>query len=592
MKRSLVLLPTYNERENIRCILPRLHAIEEDLDIIVIDDASPDGTGFLAEALTRRYPRLSVLHRREKEGLGRAYVHGMKEAFRRGYTRIVTMDADLSHAPEDVPRLLEALEDSDVAVGSRHAPGGGVEDWPLPRRVLSRAGSIYARALLGIPASDTTSGFRAYRVEALQAIDLDSVRSRGFAFQVEILRRILDIAGARVREVPVHFRNRRCGKSKLTLGIVSEAAMEVLRLRFREIPEPRGERSQALAQEIQAPLVSVIVPLRPGAPEPRALEALEPIARLRGRLEVILARGECPSRQRNAAARHASGDLFLFLDDDSAPSSSLIGTCVEAFRREPAVAAVGGPAVYSARGFRERLSAAVLSEPLVMGRSASRYRARGASRPSDERELILSNLAVRRSAFEGVGGFEEALYPNEENLFLDRLRDRGEKIRYEPSALVSRPAPRAGSELLGKIFRYGRGRATQARRRLSASSAARLFAALGALLSVFAVVAVLPWTPLPFLLLGVFIVSYHLVLALRISMREGLRLGILAPLVASGIHVAYAAGILSGLIRRLPARGNEVSVEVRILGASSSPVANLSSPERRPLHVPDKDDRF
>ncbi len=451
MSRSLVLLPTYNERENIPRVLPRLHAIEQDLDIIVIDDASPDGTGILAEALVSDYPRLSVLHRAQKDGLGRAYVEGMKEALRRGYSRIVTMDADLSHAPEDVPRLLSALDDAEVAVGSRHVPGGGVEGWPPVRRLLSRAGSIYARVALGIPASDTTSGFRAYRAEALRAIDLESIRARGFVFQVEILRRILDLPGARVREVPICFRNRLHGRSKLTLGIIGEAATEVLRLRSRKVLPPNVVRNHAPQEDNQAPLVSVIVPLRLGAPEPRAIEALASISYPRDRLEVIIVRGECPARQRNLAARQARGDLLLFLDDDSVPSRGLFKAYREAFSREPELAAAGGPAVYTASGFGERLCAAVLSEPLVTGRSASRYSVRGASRLTDELELILANLAVRRSSFEAAGGFEEALYPNEENLFLDRLRQRGEKARYEPGAGSRPPAP-GGCRLRLRLF--------------------------------------------------------------------------------------------------------------------------------------------
>ena len=298
------------------------------------------------------------------------------------------------------------------------------------------------------------------------------------------------------------------------------------------------------------------------------------MVRPRERLEVILARGDCPSRQRNVAAREARGDVLLFLDDDSRPSAGLIDTYLKAFRREPDVAAIGGPAVYSARGLWGRLGAAVLSEPLVTGRSASRYSARGPSRRSDERELILANLAVRRSAFEAAGGFEESLYPNEENLLLDRLRDRGELVRYEPSAVVTRPAPQAGQELFGKVFRYGRGRAAQARRRLSASSAARVSAALAALLLLLGVIAALPWTELPLSALGVFLVHYHLALALRISIREGFGLGILAPMVASGVHIAYAAGILWGLFRRLPARGSDVTVEKRDFSSSSYPVSS------------------
>ena len=574
--------------ENLPRVLPRLLALPDEVDVLVIDDASPDGTGELAEELRTRFPRLSVLHRRAKEGLGPAYVHGFRVAIQEGYSRLVTMDADLSHAPEDVPRLLGALKECEVAVGSRHAPGGGVEDWPMGRRLLSRMGSLYARAVLKIPARDTLSGFRAYRAEALEAIDLDSIRSRGFAFQVEILRRILDLPGARVREVPIRFRNRLRGRSKLTLGIIAEAAREVLRLRFRQIPAARGKRSEPTEDHAAQPSLSVIIPLRPKAPEPRALEALESIARPREGLEVILVRGECPSRQRNRAVREARGDVLLFLDDDSVAFPGLIDLYLDVFRREPDAAAVGGPAVHSAESFRERLGAAVLSEPLVVGRSAARHAARGALRPSDERELILANLAVRRSAFEAAGGFDEALYPSEENLLLDRLRDRGEKVLYEPKAVVTRTAPRAGLDLLGKAFGYGRGRAAQARRSLSAPSAARVLGALAALLSLNGAVAALPWTALPLFALGGVLLAYDVAVAVRISLREGIRVGIAAPLIASAVHIAYAMGILWGLSLRLRASGSEVTVEKRESGGSIDPV---SPDERRSFDVHDEDGR-
>ena len=229
MDGSLVLVPTYNEIESLPRLIPRLAALR-DVDVLVIDDGSPDGTGTLADELSSSYERLSVLHRTKKEGLGRAYSHGLSEALRRGYDRVVTMDADLSHKPEDVPKLLEALCGADVAVGSRNVKGGGVERWPLSRRLLSRCGSAYARHLLGIPLWDLTSGFRAYRAEALRRVDLGILRADGFVFQIEILKRILDLSGTSAVEVPIVFKNRSHGRSKLTARIIAEAAFEVLSL--------------------------------------------------------------------------------------------------------------------------------------------------------------------------------------------------------------------------------------------------------------------------------------------------------------------------------------------------------------------------
>ncbi|MGH9361501.1 MAG: glycosyltransferase, partial [Thermoanaerobaculia bacterium] len=394
MGNSLVLLPTYNERENLPQVLPRLAALEDEVDVLVIDDASPDGTGVVAEELRTRFPRLSVLHRRSKEGLGRAYLHGFKVALAEGYGRIVTMDADLSHAPEDVPRLLGALEEADLAVGSRHAPGGGVEGWPFARRLLSRAGSLYARTLLRLPVSDATSGFRAYRADALRELDLDRIEARGFVFQVEILRRLLDLPGARAAEVPIVFRNRARGRSKLSGGIIAEAAREVAALTFRRRHLPERRYRPLRSTKLPPPRVSVVVPARPGAAEPEALKGIETLKYPREKLEVVIARGASPSRQRNLAVAATSGDLILFLDDDSVASPDLLRRYSSVFERDPTVGAVGGPAE-SLPGTRfQDLASLVLGSRWVVGRTASRYRARGRPRFSDERELILCNLCV------------------------------------------------------------------------------------------------------------------------------------------------------------------------------------------------------
>jgi GT2 family glycosyltransferase len=314
-----------------------------------------------------------------------------------------------------------------------------------------------------------------------------------------------------------------------------------------------------------SPTVTIIIAARP---EDSKLAALESLAWWRPEVvEVLVARGEAPSAQRNAAARQASGDLLLFLDDDSEPSAGLIDVYLELFRRDPGCAAAGGPAVYRARSFRERLGAAVLSEPLVTGPSASRYLPRGGPRASDERELILSNLAVRRRAFEEAGGFDELLYPSEENLFLDRLRDRGAKVCYEPRAAVSRPAPQAGGALFAKVFRYGRGRSAQARRRLTRTSAARLSGAAMAFIVPLIGVAALRWTVVPLAALGASLALYSALASLRIRRREGPAVVLLAPAAALGTLAAYAAGILTGLFRRQPSRESEIRVERRLLSS-------------------------
>jgi succinoglycan biosynthesis protein ExoA len=317
-------------------------------------------------------------------------------------------------------------------------------------------------------------------------------------------------------------------------------------------PHPRGgcPRGQAL--------VSVIVPVRPAGPDPRAICLLEraPPALL----EVIVAEGECPSRQRNLAAQEATGDILLFLDDDSECSPRLIESYAGLFREDPKLAAVGGPTVYRGRGLRERVAAGVLADPMVSGRSASRYAPRGHKRTSDERELILSNLAVRRSAFEALGGFEESLYPNEENLLLDCVRERGGKVVYDPSAIATRPAPKAGWELIAKVFGYGRGRASQLRRYPSWVGLARVAGVIAFLVGFCIAPALLPWTVLPLLGDSALAATYYGVLGFRTSRSEGLLVGTTSAIVALTVHIAYAVGVTIGLARRLPARRDEVRV--------------------------------
>ena len=352
----------------------------------------------MAEALRTRYPRLSVLHRRAKEGLGRAYVHGFEVALGEGYRRVVTMDADLSHAPEDVPRLLAALEEAEVAIGSRRAPGGGVAGWPLHRRLLSRAGSLYARSLLGLPVLDVTSGFRAYRADALKELDLEAIDSRGFVFQVEVLRRLLDLPGARAVEVPILFRNRSRGSSKLNMGILLEAAREVARLRTR--PRKMGGASPRGREAITAErAVSAIVAAHP---EEGDLPALSAMGGLKPQpAEVLIARGRCPARQRNLAAKRSQGEFLLFLDDDSRPEPDLLESYLETMRADSRIAAAGGPAVFSPGSVFQDAASLVLGEPWVVGRTAARYRPLGKERHTDERELILCNLIIRQGCIRG-----------------------------------------------------------------------------------------------------------------------------------------------------------------------------------------------
>ena len=229
--RACVILPTYNEKENLPGIAPAILAAAPEVDILVVDDNSPDGTGALADELAARQPRLNVLHRERKEGLGRAYLAGFAEALARGYGRIVEMDADFSHDPDALPGLLEASRKADLVLGSRYVEGGGTVNWGLGRRLLSQGGSLYARTILGVGIRDLTGGFKCFRREVLESIDLESVRSSGYAFQIELTYRTLK-RGFTVLEIPIVFADRRVGKSKMSRAIVAEALWMVWKIRF------------------------------------------------------------------------------------------------------------------------------------------------------------------------------------------------------------------------------------------------------------------------------------------------------------------------------------------------------------------------
>jgi dolichol-phosphate mannosyltransferase len=235
MLRAYVCLPTYNERDNLE---PMVYALLERLQredhVLVIDDASPDGTGELAERLAATHERVAVLHRPRKEGLGPAYLAGFHRALGDGAELVLEMDCDFSHDPDDVPRLIAASADADLVLGSRYVDGGRVENWNLARRLVSRAGSLYAQILLRVPVRDLTGGFKCYRREVLEAIDLDAISSRGYAFQIETTYRALR-AGFRVVELPINFADRTAGSSKMTRGIVLEAVWRVPYLAARAL---------------------------------------------------------------------------------------------------------------------------------------------------------------------------------------------------------------------------------------------------------------------------------------------------------------------------------------------------------------------
>ena len=231
-----LILPTYDEAENIERIvaaaLPQLAATGLEHRILVVDDGSPDGTGAIADRLAAEHPQVEVLHRTSKDGIGPAYLAGFARALAGGAELIMEMDSDFSHDPADIPSLVAAADDADLVLGSRYVDGGGVTDWGLGRRLISRGGSLYARLLLGVPVRDLTGGFKCFRRTVLDTLDLSGVGTDGYGFQIEVTYRALH-AGFRVREIPILFRDRRVGASKMSARIAVEAFWKVPLLRFR-----------------------------------------------------------------------------------------------------------------------------------------------------------------------------------------------------------------------------------------------------------------------------------------------------------------------------------------------------------------------
>lgn len=226
--RVLVVVPTYNESSNIAPLLRRLHETVPEAHVLVVDDASPDGTGELADRLAAGDERVHTLHRTEKAGLGAAYVAGFRWGLAREHRTLVEMDADGSHAPEDLPRLLEALRDTDAVLGSRYVAGGSVRNWPVKRQLLSRGANLYSKLALGITINDVTAGFRAYRRAVLETVSLDEIASHGYCFQIDLAWRAVR-SGFTVVEVPITFTEREAGESKMSGSIVWEAMLQVAR---------------------------------------------------------------------------------------------------------------------------------------------------------------------------------------------------------------------------------------------------------------------------------------------------------------------------------------------------------------------------
>ncbi len=228
--KSIIIIPTYNEKENISEIIPAVFAQAPDVHILVVDDHSPDGTAEVVKSLQSKCPALHLLSRAGKEGLGRAYIAGFQWALERGYDFIVEMDADLSHRPQDLPALLKAGETHDYVIGSRYTEGGGTENWTWMRKLISRGGSFYSRMILGVPIRDWTGGFNGWRAPVLRALDLPTIRSNGYSFQIELKYKAAK-KGYKFIEVPIRFVDRKAGQSKMSGKIVIEAFYRVWQIR-------------------------------------------------------------------------------------------------------------------------------------------------------------------------------------------------------------------------------------------------------------------------------------------------------------------------------------------------------------------------
>jgi dolichol-phosphate mannosyltransferase len=231
--KTLICLPTYNERENLPLMVEAIHGTVPEVHILVIDDGSPDGTGAIADGIAAQDPRVHVLHRSKKQGLGRAYIAGFSWALARDYALIFEMDCDFSHPVRFLPEFLKKSEQFDVVLGSRYIPGGGTQDWDWRRRLISRGGNSYAQAILGLPFKDLTGGFKCFHRKVLEALPLGEIVSNGYVFQIEMTYRSV-LLGFSVGEVPIQFPDRTRGQSKMTGGIVREAVTKVWALRLNQ----------------------------------------------------------------------------------------------------------------------------------------------------------------------------------------------------------------------------------------------------------------------------------------------------------------------------------------------------------------------
>ena len=229
--KGLIIIPTYNEKDNIEAITKAVLELPYNFNVLIVDDNSPDGTGVIADRLSSNNNLVHVIHNSEKKGIGPAYIKGFKWGLEKGYDILFEMDADFSHDPKEIPNFLEKIKEYDLVIGSRNVPGGASKDWTVFRKLISKGGSLYSRIILGVDVKDFTGGFNMYRKEALERVNLDKIKSEGYAFAIEIKYRVIK-AGAKFCEVPIIFPNRKRGKAKMTKEIFLEAMLRVWQMRI------------------------------------------------------------------------------------------------------------------------------------------------------------------------------------------------------------------------------------------------------------------------------------------------------------------------------------------------------------------------
>ena len=460
-----VVIPTFNERDNLKELVPRVLQLGRDFRVLIVDDNSPDGTGEAADSLAWEFPSyVKVIHRERRTGLGTAYMAGLRRALDDGADYVVTMDADLAHDPAMLPRFWDALQTFDAVVGSRYKFGISVVEWPIRRVLLSYLANVYVSTVSGLLLADCTSRYVGYRRDALQSVDLDRIRSGEYAFIFE-LKLYLQRAGCRICEIPIVYYGRRRGQTKMSSKAVVEAAIRPWQLvvagpRGHTLPlhhPPLGEIVH-LRDGAVMPSVTVIVPVQPGNWPTEVIASIRQQTYPLDRIQVIVVEGNQPSVQRNRAAAQATGEVFYFLDDDSVlPEGALIRALT--WFNDPDVAVVGGPVLTSGRDtLLQQCFGAALGSLFGSFSSRNRFASRGFPRVSGEQEMISANMAVRAWIFHREGGFDERLYPNEECEFLNRLRAKGYRVVHDPALRAYRHQRENLRQFARQVFRYGRGR--------------------------------------------------------------------------------------------------------------------------------------